>query len=251
MRKVYGVALLCSVLFVGCGESTAKEVKSEAVAQVKTEVDEVHKKVSHSTEAMIEKAKDKVEDVKKDIDKATKDVDSVNKKSEPTKSEIPSPAVSKFYTIFKDSAKISTDGKEMLLLFGQDSDPYTQKIKDDIIGDEALAKKIKEAVTPVYIDARGQKRHKFQHNGEMMDVDTKTLVSIYNVTATPTLIFADSEASHIFVVPGYMPPKQFLVTLDFVEKKLWKGKDRKNGEVYETLRKFYEENGVEIKAVKK
>jgi thioredoxin-related protein len=106
-------------------------------------------------------------------------------------------------------------------------------------------------VTPIYVDARGQKQHKFQHNGEMMDVDTKTLVGIYNVTATPTLIFADSEASHIFVVPGYMPPKQFKATLEFVKQKKWKGKDRKNGEVYTALKAFYKEKGIEIKAEKR
>ena len=44
-----------------------------------------------------------------------------------------------------------------------------------------------------------------------------------------------------------MPPEQFKVTLECIEQGLWKGKDRKNGEVYTELRKFYEENGIEIK----
>jgi len=227
MNKIAGIALLAAALLGGCGESTAKEVKDEVVTPKETQ-----SVTAQKAPAAEQKAAAKVE-------KETK-VPAASK-----------PAVSKFYTIFKDSAKIATEGKEMLLLFGQESDPYTQKIKDDVVSDEALAKKITEVVTPIYIDARGQKRHKFQHNGEMMDVDTKTLVSIYNVTATPTLIFADSEASHIFVVPGYMPPKQFSVTLDFVKQKVWKGKDRKNGDVYAALKKFYEEHGVQIKGAKK
>jgi len=222
MNKLLGVALLSAILLSGCGESTAKEVKSEVEAS--------HVVKSEPVKApAVSKA-----EPKKEVAKVA-----------------PSAEVSKFYTIFKDAAKIATDGKEMLILFGQDSDPYTQKIKDDVVSDEALAAKITETVTPIYVDARGQLQHKFQHNGEMMDVDTKTLVSIYNVTSTPTLIFADSEAGHIFVVPGYMPPKQFKVTLDFVKQKLWKGKDRKNGDVYAALKKFYQENGVEIKAAKK
>jgi len=225
MNKIAGVALLSAILLSGCGESTAKEVKQEVKKETKNTV-------VAQTPTVVKKTEPKV-----------------TKKPEVAKAS--SPQVSKFYTVFKDAAKIATDGKEMLLLFGQDSDPYTQKIKDDIVSDALLAKKISETVTPIYIDARGQKRHKFQHNGEMMDVDTKTLIGIYNVSATPTLIFTDSEAGHIFVVPGYMPPKQFSVTLDFVKQKLWKGKDRKNGDVYAALKKFYEENGVEIKAVKK
>jgi len=223
MYKLLGIALFSATLISGCGESTAKEVKSEPAKVAETA---------------------KVPAVKKP-----------EMKQHAPKKETPKVAakaeVSKFYTVFKDAAKIATDGKEMLLLFGQESDPYTQKIKDDVVSDEALAVKITESVTPIYIDARGQRQHKFQHNGELMDVDTKTLVSIYNVTATPTLIFTDSEAGHIFVVPGYMPPKQFKATLDFVKEKVWKGKDRKNGEVYEALKKYYKEHGVEVKAAKK
>jgi thioredoxin-related protein len=227
MNKVLGVALLSAILLGCCGESTAKEVKSQASSP------EVAKKMTTATEA-VKKSEMKKPEVKKVVTKIA-----------------PKAEVSKFYTIFKDAAKIATDGKEMLLLFGQDSDPYTQKIKDDVVSDTALATQITETVTPIYVDARGQKQHKFQHNGEMMDVDTKTLIGIYNVTATPTLIFADSEASHIFVVPGYMPPKQFKATLEFVKQKKWKGKDRKNGEVYTALKAFYKEKGIEIKAEKK
>ncbi len=227
MNRLLGVTLLSAILLSGCGESTAKEVKSEASSH------EVAKEISTAVKVET-KAEMKKPEVKQVVTKVA-----------------PKAEVSKFYTVFKDAAKIATDGKEMLLLFGQDSDPYTQKIKDDVVSDTALATQITETVTPIYIDARGQKQHKFQHNGEMMDVDTKTLISIYNVTATPTLIFADSEASHIFVVPGYMPPKQFKATLEFVKLKKWKGKDRKNGEVYTALKKFYEDKGIEIKAAKK
>ncbi len=227
MNKVLGVALLSAILLGGCGESTAKEVKNGTPSQEMTKTESVASEVTKQPE------------MKKD---ATVETES---------SMAPKVEVSKFYTVFKDAAKIATDGKEMLLLFGQESDPYTQKIKDDVVSDTALAAQITETVTPIYIDARGQKRHKFQHNGEMMDVDTKTLVSIYNVTATPTLIFTDSEAGHIFVVPGYMPPAQFKATLDFVKQKKWKGKDRKNGEVYEALKAFYKEKGIKLKAAKK
>ena len=234
MKKLFGVALLTAILLSGCNESSS-EAKAVTEATIKTTV---------------EKTEPKVEEVKKKAQAHQVVVEDMAKKVDDTVA-VPSPAVSAFYKIFKDSAKISADGKALLLLFGQNSDPYTKKIKDDIVSDTELSEKIASVVTPIYIDARGQKSHKFQHNGEMMDVDTKTPVSIYNVTSTPTLIFADTEASHIFVVPGYMPPEQFKVTLEFIEQGLWKGKDRKNGEVYAELKKFYEENGIEIKADEK
>ena len=52
----------------------------------------------------------------------------------------------------------------------------------------------------------------------------------------------------VIVVPGYMPTKQFLVTIDFMASGKWKGKDRKNGEVYEALKAFYIANGIDVKS---
>lgn len=218
MNKVAVVALAAAVwITTGCGSSNtrAKEIK-EASA----------KKIEVKTPPELQK-------------KATPAATPQNKAE-----------VSRFYTIFKDAAKIAPDGKPMLLLFGQDSDPYTQKLKQEILDSDVLAGRLKQEITSIYIDARGAKLHKFLHNGELMDVDTKTLISIYNIDATPTLIFADKEASHIFMVPGYMPTKQFLVTLDFLKEGLWKGKDRKNGDVYKALKQYYGDHGIKIKGKK-
>ena len=167
------------------------------------------------------------------------------------KAKAPAPRLSRFYQVFHDAASIDPQGKPMLLVFGQPGDPYTQKLQKDVADNEALAKAIREDVTPIYIDARAQKRHKFMHNGEAMDVDTKTLVSIYHIDATPTLIFTDEKGISIFIVPGYMPPKQFEVTLQFVKEGAWKGKDRKDGEVYKALKAYYESHGVQVGGPKK
>jgi len=245
MKTLFGVALLTAILLSGCNESSS---------EAKVVTDEASKAVAKAEEKVkpaIDAAKKKVTTHQTIVEVAAKKADIEAEEKLAKEAKKPEPEVSEFYKIFKDSAKIATEGKELLIMFGQDSDPYTRKIKDDIVSDTELSEKIARVVTPIYIDARGQKSHKFQHNGEMMDVDTKTLVSIYNVTSTPTLIFADIEASHIFVVPGYMPPEQFKVTLEFVEQGLWRGKDRKNGEVYTELKKFYKEHGIEIKADKK
>ncbi len=163
----------------------------------------------------------------------------------------PKAELSRFYQVFRDGAKIDPAGKPMLLVFGQSADPYTRKLQDDVGGDPELAEAIRQDVTPIYIDAMAQKRHKFMHNGEAMDVDTKTLVGIYHIDATPTLIFTDEKGVSIFIVPGYMPPKQFKVTLQFVKEGAWKGKDRKNGEVYKALKAYYESHGVQVGGPKK
>ncbi|WP_456391877.1 thioredoxin family protein [Nitratifractor sp.] len=162
-----------------------------------------------------------------------------------------SASVAPFYRVFKDGASIDPAGKPMLLVFGQSADPYTRRLQKDLEEHPDLARRIRADVTPIYLDATANKRHKFMHSGQMMDVDTKTLLGIYRIEATPTLIFTDPQGKTIFIVPGYMPPKQFTATLDFIKEGAWRGKDRQNGEIYRALKAYYEAHGVPIGGKKK
>lgn len=202
-----------SVLFTACGEqSTEAKVVEE---KVKTEVIDATK------------------EVKKDIKEETKVVytkyDNV------------------VYDVFKDAAKIGPNDKYMLLVFGTNTDPYTDRLKADIQNSKELSKKIKNDFSSFYLKAHENLRHKLFHEGEFMDVDTKTMISIYAIASTPTIIFTDKNGKAVIVVPGYMPANQFLVTLKFIEEGIWKGKDRKNGEVYEALRDYYVKNSIDVK----
>ncbi len=178
--------------------------------------------------------------------------DSVHQAVTKTHQAPAAPILSAFYTVFKDGAQIAPEnGKPMLLVFGQPADPYTRKFQNDVIHTPSLAQAIQSITTPIYINAAAEKRHKFMHNGDMMEVDTKTLVSIYHIDATPTMIFTDTKAQSIFIVPGYMPPKQFAVTLQFLKEGVWKGKDRKNGGVYAALKNYYNAHGIQVGGAKK
>ncbi len=151
--------------------------------------------------------------------------------------------------VFKDAAKIAPNGKYMIIIFNTPNGPYWDKMKNDIYNSKKLRDELKNEFTTYSLNAKRNRLHKLQHEGSSMDVDTKTLIDIYSVTATPTLIFADKKGKSIFVVPGYMPTKQFLVTLDFVKEQKWLGLNRKNGDVYKALKNYYIENGI-IKAKK-
>ena len=148
------------------------------------------------------------------------------------------------YSTFQDLAKIGPEGKYMILVFGTNTCPYCMKLKEDIYKTEDLQKRLKESFSSYYLKTHENLRHKLFHEGEYMDVDTKTMTSIYGVEGTPTLIFTDKNGKAVIMVPGYMPPKQFLVTMDFMESGKWEGKDRKNGEVYQALKDFYIVNGI-------
>ncbi|RLA74152.1 MAG: phosphoribosylformylglycinamidine cyclo-ligase [Epsilonproteobacteria bacterium] len=148
--------------------------------------------------------------------------------------------------VFNDVAKVGPNDKQMILVFGTNTDPYSMKLKEDIFKSKQLQEKLKNDFSSYYFKAHENLRHKLFHEGEYMDVDTKTMINIYGITATPTLIFTDKKAKAVIMVPGYMPTKQFLITLDFMKSKKWVGKDRKNGEVYEELKKYYISNGIEV-----
>ncbi|NPA51091.1 MAG: thioredoxin fold domain-containing protein [Epsilonproteobacteria bacterium] len=158
----------------------------------------------------------------------------------------------KFYTIFRDGAKIAPDKIGELIVIGQPNDPYTQKLKKDIVENSDLKDALKNShLALYYIDGTKNRLHKFYHNGALMDVDTRTLVNIYGIDATPTLIFADENGSTILMVPGYMPPKQFITTINFIKEGVFRGKDRKNGEVYQALKEYYIKHGIKIKGKSK
>lgn len=188
----------------------------------------------------------KVEEVKKELEKKTQDAI----KKEEEKKEAEKVVYNKYNSIvtevFKDVAKIAPEGKGMILVFGTNTDPYSDRLKADITNSADLQKRLKEDFNSYYFKAHENLRHKQYHEGELMDVDTKTMIAIYGIDATPTIIFTDDNGKAVIVVPGYMPTQQFLVTMDFMQSGKWKGKDRKNGEVYEELRNFYIENGINV-----
>lgn len=148
------------------------------------------------------------------------------------------------FEAFQDSAKIGPKDKDMIIVFGTNTDPYSDQLKKDVKNSPELQKRLKDDYSSYYLKAHENLRHKLFHENEYMDVDTKTMISIYGVTATPTMIFADKNGKAIIVVPGYMPALQFLATMDFIKSKKWEGKDRKNGEVYQVLKDFYMEKGI-------
>ncbi len=185
----------------------------------------------------------KVNEIKENIEKA------INQKDVPKKDEKPLVYTSYDYIVpevFKDVAKIEPKGKQMILVFGTNTDPYSDRLKADIAASKQLQQKIKDDFSSYYFKAHENLRHKQFHEGQLLDVDTQTMIMVYGIEATPTIIFTDKNAKAVIVVPGYMPTKQFLVTMDFMKSGEWKGKDRKNGEVYQALKDFYIKNGIDV-----
>jgi len=147
-------------------------------------------------------------------------------------------------SIVQDNAKISSNGKYGLIIFESAASKYCDQLKDDMLNDDELKNRLTNDFSTYDLSVDENKMHILDHQGEMSQVDTKTLIDIYGVQATPTLIFMDKQTKSILVVPGYMGPEQFKVTLDFIESKRWEGVNRKTGDIYKELKQFYIKKGI-------
>jgi len=209
--KVLGLLLAALFIFSGCEDKTvvtetkAKIMKEKAVSQDKIE--------THVSTKKVEKVAPKT--IKRDIS-----------------------------SIIQDNAKISSNGKYGLIIFESSTCKYCDQLKDDILGSEDLKNRLTNDFSTYSLSIDENRMHLLDHQGEMSQVDTKTLIDIYGVQATPTLIFTDKQTQSIFIVPGYMGPEQFKATLDFIESKRWEGVNRKTGDIYKELKQFYIKKGI-------
>lgn len=146
--------------------------------------------------------------------------------------------------IVQDNSKISSNGKYSLIIFESSACKYCDQLKDDILGSDILKTRLANDFSTYTLSIDANKMHLLDHQGEMSQVDTKTLMDIYGVQATPTLIFNDKQTKSVFVVPGYMGQKQFEVTLEFMDSKRWESVNRQTGDIYKELKQFYIEKGI-------
>ena len=131
-----------------------------------------------------------------------------------------------------------------MIIFESATCKYCDQLKDDILSSDILKKRLANDFSTYSLSIDENKMHLLDHQGEMSQVDTKTLMDIYGVQATPTLIFNDKQTKSIFIVPGYMGQKQFEVTLEFIDSKRWEGVNRQTGDIYKELKQFYIEKGI-------
>ena len=161
-----------------------------------------------------------------------------------TEEKMVSPKKHDLSSIVQDNSKIASNGKYGLIIFESSTCKYCDQLKDDILASDILKNRLANDFSTYTLSIDSNKMHLLDHQGEMSQVDTKTLMEIYGVQATPTLIFTDKQTKSVFVVPGYMGAKQFEATLDFMDSKRWEGVNRKTGDIYKELKQFYIEKGI-------
>lgn len=154
------------------------------------------------------------------------------------------PIVSNASSVFLDNATIQPNGKPMLVVFGAKECTYCEVLKKDIKETPELESALTKEFSTYYIGMDTLSEHNLVHETQTMKTTNKMLGEIYGITATPTLVFYDEKGQSIFRVPGYMPKKQFLVTLEFIKIKGWGEAERNSPAMYEKIKTYYAQNGI-------
>lgn len=148
---------------------------------------------------------------------------------------------------FKDNSRIILNNKDSIIFFVKDTNTNSVKLKEYITNSKILQNKLTKEVNSYYINMNKNKKHTIFYKNEKLDIDSKTMASLYNIDTVPTLIFLDMNNKEIFSLIGEIGKEQLIATLDFIKEKLYKNKDRKSGEVYNSLIEYYKKNAITIK----
>ena len=129
--------------------------------------------------------------------------------------------------VFQDSSELQTYGKYLMIVFGKNNCGYCDKLKEDIKSNQALQKMITDHFSPYYINISYEKEHHLLFSDHKNQKEATLLTSelagrIYQVYATPTIIFGDSKGKTIFIIPGYIPSQDFQKVLEFIVNGKWK-----------------------------
>ncbi|RXJ87531.1 thioredoxin fold domain-containing protein [Arcobacter sp. CECT 8985] len=170
---------------------------------------------------------------KKEIEKKEKKISVIDKKVQ---------------SIFKNNSKIILDKKDSIIFFTNDKSNKSTKLKEILLSSKELQNKLKINVNAYYIDTSKKQSHIIDYEDKQLKIDTQTMTSLYNIDTTPTLIFLDMHNYEIFSLTGLISKEQLISTLEFIKNRLYKNKDRKSGEVYNSLIEYYKKNNITIKS---
>ncbi len=218
--KLYGYILIITFLTLGCSDKKDTTDETDMVSQ-----NALKQKIEIQSEYAQQQSKPSEQQATQKEVQNQQEKESIN-------------------SIFKDSVDLLPNGKYMIMLFDSKNCSYCIKLKKEILANEELKNRIKNNFSAYQLSLDENRVYNFLYHKKIVKADTNLLKNIYSITSTPTLLFDDKDAKNILIITGYIPPKQLSVTLDFIEQELWKGKDRKNGEVYKALEEYYAKRGL-------
>ena len=111
----------------------------------------------------------------------------------------------------EDVAEAATQGKRVMLYFGQDGCPYCKRLMEVNFRDAAIAAKTQQHFVALALNIWGDREVTWTDGVTSTE---KQLAGRLKVQFTPTLVFLDERGRVALRLNGYYPPQEFEAALD-------------------------------------
>ena len=132
--------------------------------------------------------------------------------------EIPFKKLS-FLNLKEDLEEAKKEGKYLFIMFEQEGCPFCDKMIRVTFQDPKVKEYFTKHFYMVNIDIKGSNPVVDFEGNEMTE---KEFARKFRVRATPVFVFFDHNGKPILKVPGYVPPKEFLLIGKYVAEGYYK-----------------------------
>jgi thioredoxin-related protein len=115
-------------------------------------------------------------------------------------------------------AEAENSDKPILVFVSTTWCSYCRKMREDTFADDRIINRLKDSFVAVAID--GDAGNTVRYKGRQFS--EKDFTRALRVRGFPTTIFFDSGGEIVFGQPGYIPPEQFEVVLEFISEGAYK-----------------------------
>ena len=114
--------------------------------------------------------------------------------------------------------KAKTEDKPIFVEFYTDWCPYCKKFQKETVNERNVTRMLAENFVYVRLNAEDSKnRVKFQGKS----LSNVELTNSLGISAYPSLVFLDSGGQPITMLSGFVPARQFLSVLDYIQQKCY------------------------------
>jgi len=132
--------------------------------------------------------------------------------------EIPFKKLS-FLDLKEDLKEAKQEGKYLFIMFEQEGCPFCDKMRVVTFQDKRVKEFFTKHFYMIEIDIKGANPVIFFNGEEMTE---KEIAHKFRVRATPHFVFFDHDGKIILSIPGYIPPKEFLLIGRYVAEGFYK-----------------------------
>jgi thioredoxin-related protein len=129
---------------------------------------------------------------------------------------IPSWFKTSFLDLKEDAAEAGSQGKRLLVYFGQEGCPYCAALFNDNFSQKHIVEYARAHFEAIDINMWGD-RPVTDFSGDTLS--EKDFAAKHKVWFTPTILFFDENGKQVVRINGYYPPRQFLAALEYVAER--------------------------------